>query len=327
LVTGKTERILVTGAIGQIGTELTLALRERYGDDNVVATDVVRDIKNNHALYRSGPFFILDVTEREDVEAAVKQHRIDTIVHLAALLSAAGEKDPDLAWEVNVAGMLNVLNTARDNGLAQVFVPSSIAVFGPGTPLENTPNDTVLRPTTIYGVSKVTGELLCNYYVKKWSLDVRGLRYPGIISSEKAPFGGTTDYAVEMFYEAVRHGRYTCFVREDTRLPMMYMPDCIRATLELMEAPFEQLVHHAEFNINGLDFSAGELAEEIRKHIPDFECVYLPDYRQEIADSWTSSTDDTAAREEWGWSPAFTLEAMTRDMLWKLRARQAAGTL
>jgi threonine 3-dehydrogenase len=321
LVKKEIERILVTGAIGQVGSELTLALRARYGNDNVLATDLIRDIDNHHELYDSGPFFVLDVTEREDVEAAIMTHRIDTIVHLAALLSATGESDPDFAWEVNVSGMLNVLNTARDHRLTQVFVPSSIAVFGPGTPLENTPNDTVLRPTTIYGVSKVTGELLGNYYVRKWGLDVRGLRYPGIISAGKMPCGGTTDYAVEMFYEAVARKRYTCFVREDTRLPMMYMPDCINATLALMAAPFENLVHHTDFNISGLEFSAGELAEEIKKHLPDFECTFEPDSRQAIADAWTRSTDDTPAREEWGWAPTFDLDAMTRDMLRRLQSR------
>lgn len=312
------KRILVTGAIGQIGTELTLALRERYGNDNVVATDVVRDINNNAALYRTGPFGVLDVTEREDVDELVRMYDVDTIVHLAALLSATGEQDPDFAWEVNVAGMQNVLNVARDHQLNQVFVPSSIAVFGPGTPLDNTPNDTVLRPTTIYGVSKVTGELLGNYYVKKWGLDVRGVRYPGIISSGKPPCGGTTDYAVEMFFAAVNGKPYRCFVREETRLPMMYMPDCIRATLMLMAAPFDSLVHHADFNISGLEFTAGELAAEIRKHIPAFECTFEPDFRQAIADSWTASTDDSAARAEWGWSPSFDLESMTVDMLNKL---------
>ncbi len=317
-VTNEIRRILVTGAIGQIGTELTLALRARYGDDNVVATDVVQDLDGHRELYESGPFFVLDVTEPADVVEAVRGHRIDTIVHLAALLSATGEKEPDFTWEVNVEGMLNVLNTARDLELNQVFVPSSIAVFGPGTPPENTPNDTILRPTTIYGVTKVTGELLGDYYVRKWGLDVRGLRYPGIISAGKPPCGGTTDWAVEMFYAAVKGRPYACFVREDTRLPMMYMPDCIRATLLLMETPFERLIHHTNFNICGLEFSAGELAGAIRRHVPGFECTFEPDERQAIADSWIRSMDDTPAREEWGWSPSFSLESMTRDMLDKL---------
>jgi nucleoside-diphosphate-sugar epimerase len=211
--------------------------------------------------------------------------------------------------------------------MAQVFIPSSIAVFGPGTPLDNTPNETVLKPTTMYGVTKVCGELVCDYYVRKWGLDVRGVRYPGIISSETPPGGGTTDYAVAIYYEAVKKAKYECFVEERTRLPMMYMPDCLKGTMDLMEAPFEKLKHHSDFNLGAMSFTAGELAAEIRKHVPGFEVVYKPDFRQAIADSWPSSVDDRCAREEWGWKPKYDLAAMTKDMIEKLRARHKAGKL
>jgi len=319
------KRILVTGAVGQIGSELTLALRERYGADNVVATG--RKTEPQPALRESGPFYFIDVGNRDTLEEVVRKHDIDTIVHMAAILSATGEQNPQLCWHVNMDGTINVLECARDHEMAQVLIPSSIAAFGPGTPLENTPQETVLKPTTMYGVTKVAGELVCDYYVQKYGLDVRGLRYPGIISAETLPGGGTTDYAVAIYYEAIEHGRYTCFVREDTRLPMMYMPDCLKATMDLMAAPFDQLVHHSDFNLGSMSFSAGELAAEIKKHLPDFECGYEPDFRQAIADSWPSSIDDSAAREEWGWEPSYDLAAMTEDMLDKLGKRHADGKL
>ncbi|MCP4196343.1 MAG: NAD-dependent epimerase/dehydratase family protein [Proteobacteria bacterium] len=318
-------KIMVTGAAGQIGCELTLALRKRYGNDNVVATG--RKTLPLPALRDSGPFHLIDVTDPQSIESVVDKYQIDTIVHLAALLSAVGEQDPSLAWEVNVNGLLHILNTAVDRKMVQVVVPSSIGVFGPGSPLDNTPNDTVLRPTTMYGITKVSGELLCNYYVHKYNLDVRGLRYPGIISSETLPGGGTTDYAVEIFYEAVNNKRYTCFLRKDTRLPMMYMPDCIKATLDLMDAPFTKLKHHADFNLAAMNFSAEELVREIKKHVPDFECTYKPDFRQAIADSWPNSLDDTPAREEWGWKPRYNLSSMAQDMLEKLGKRHRDGNL
>jgi nucleoside-diphosphate-sugar epimerase len=321
----KITKILVTGAAGQIGCELTLALRQRYGGNNVVATG--RKTLPLPALRDSGPFHLVDVTDRKSIEKIVDEHQIDTIVHLAALLSAVGEQNPSLAWEVNVNGLLHILNTAVDRKMVQVVVPSSIGVFGPGSPLDNTPNDTVLRPTTMYGISKVSGELLCNYYVHKYHLDVRGLRYPGIISSETLPGGGTTDYAVEIFYEAVKNKRYTCFLSKDTRLPMMYMPDCIKATLDLMAAPFDNLKHHADFNLAAMNFSAQELVREIKKHIPDFECTYKPDFRQAIADSWPNSLDDAPAREEWGWQPQYNLSSMVQDMLEKLEKRHKDGNL
>jgi nucleoside-diphosphate-sugar epimerase len=320
----ETKRIMMTGAAGQIGSELAQALRKKHGADNVLVTDLVRPPA---ALAEAGPFELLDVTDRRALDGLVGKYAVDTVYHLAALLSATGEKNPQKAWDVNMNGLYNVLETARARGLARVFSPSSIAVFGPATPRQNTPQDTVLDPTTMYGVTKVAGEMLCDYYVRKYKLDVRGCRYPGIISHQTLPGGGTTDYAVAIFYEAVKDGRYTCFLREDTRLPMMYMPDCLKCTLDLMEADFGKLKHHSNFNVTAMSFSAGELAAEIRKHIPSFECRYEPDFRQAIADSWPASIDDSAAREEWGWNPGYDLAAMTVDMLAALNERKAAGTL
>jgi nucleoside-diphosphate-sugar epimerase len=320
----ETKRILMTGAAGQIGSELAQALRKKHGADNVLVTDLVRPPAE---LTEAGPFELLDVTDRRTLDGLIEKYAVDTVYHLAALLSATGEKNPQKAWDVNMNGLYNVLETARERGLVKVFSPSSIAVFGPATPRENTPQDTVLDPTTMYGVTKVAGELLCDYYVRKYGLDVRGCRYPGIISHQTLPGGGTTDYAVAIYYEAVKDGRYTCFLREDTRLPMMYMPDCLKCTLDLMEADFSKLRHHSNFNVTAMSFSAGELAAEIRRHIPSFECRYEPDFRQAIADSWPASIDDSAAREEWGWKPDYDLAAMTVDMLAALKQRQAAGRL
>jgi nucleoside-diphosphate-sugar epimerase len=318
-------RILVTGAVGQIGSELTIELRRQYGAENVVATG--HRTKPSAVLCDTGPFEFIDVTRRETLEAVIETYAIDTIYHMAAVLSAVGEEKPHLAWQVNINGLHNILEIARERGLTRVFCPSSIAVFGPETPRKDTPQETVLRPTTMYGVTKVAGELLCEYYVRRFGVDVRGVRYPGIISSETLPGGGTTDYAVAIFYEAVANKRYTCFVREDTVLPMMYMPDCIKGTIDLMEADFGRLKHHADFNMSAMSFSAGELAAEIKKHIPDFECRYEPDARQAIADSWPWSIDDSAAREEWGWAPKYDLAAMTADMLDRLGRRHAGGRL
>jgi len=312
-------RILVTGAVGQIGSELTLALRERYGRDNVVAAG--HRTPPSETLRDSGPFITVDVASRTDLERALESHSIDTIYHLAAILSARGEQDPQLAWRVNIDGLINVLEAARERRLARVFLPSSIAVFGPETPRNPAPQSTVLRPTTIYGITKVSGELLGDYYVNRYGLDVRGLRYPGIISSETPPGGGTTDYAVEIFYHAIERGSYTCFVGASTILPMMYMPDCIKATLDLMEADPAKLRHHCTFNVGAMSFSAAELAAEIAKHIPGFKCNYAPDFRQAIADSWPQTIDDTAARDEWGWSPSYGLPEMAADMLRRLRER------
>ena len=320
----ETKRILMTGAAGQIGSELAQALRKKHGRDNVLVTDLVRPPA---ALAEAGPFELLDITDRSALDGLIAKFGVDTVYHLATLLSATGEKNPQKAWDVNMNGLYNVLETSRARGLARVFSPSSIAVFGPATPRENTPQDTILDPRTMYGVTKVAGELLCDYYVRKYGLDVRGCRYPGIISHMTLPGGGTTDYAVAIFYDAVMRGRYTCFLREDTRLPMMYIPDCLKCTLDLMEADFGRLNHHANFNVTAMSFTAGEIAAEIRKHIPSFECRYEPDSRQAIADSWPASIDDSTARAEWDWKPDYDLAAMTVDMLAALKKRQAAGTL
>ncbi len=313
------QRILVTGAAGQIGSELTPALRERHGSDHVVATDLRPPAANSALL--TGPFELLDVRDRGRLQEIVASQRIDVIYHLAAILSATGEANPQLAWDVNINGLVNVLEVSRAAGVRRVFCPSSIAVFGPETPRCPAPQLTVLHPSTVYGLTKVTGELLGDYYVQRYGLDVRGLRYPGIISSETPPGGGTTDYAVDIFYQALRVARYTCFVRPDTVLPMMYMPDCIRATLALMDADASRLTRHCDYNIAGMSFSAAELVAEIRKHIPQFACAYEPDFRQAIADSWPQSIDDAPARADWDWSPAFDIASMTADMIRRLGPR------
>ena len=313
-------RCLITGAFGQIGTELTTALRERYGIDQVWASG--RRLPDGAA--RQGPVELLDVTDQEAVEEALQRLDIDIVYHLAARLSAVAEEDPLSAWDINVGGLRSILEASRKQGVQRIFWPSSIAVFGPQTQRTRVPQDTVMRPTTIYGIAKVTGELLCDYYVDRYDLDVRGVRYPGVISSGSPPGGGTTDYAVEIFHAALRDGRYKCFVREDTTLPMIYMPDCIKAALSLMEAPRSALSHHNAFNISAMSFSAGDLADAIRTHLPGFQCAYEPDERQQIADSWPESLDDQPARQEWGWAPDFDLAAMTGDMLRSLGARVQA---
>ncbi len=319
------KRILVTGAVGQIGSELTMALRERFGNENVVATG--RSTAPSPTLRDSGPFEFIDVAKKKTIEAVVERYRIDTVYHLAAILSAVGEKKPQLCWDVNVNGLYNVLEIARERELTRVFCPSSIAVFGRHTPVHNTPQETILSPTTMYGVTKVAGEALCDYYFQRFGVDVRGMRYPGIISSETLPGGGTTDYAVAIYYEAVANQRYTCFVREDTVLPMMYMPDAIKSAMDLMETDLSRLEHHSNFNLAAMSFSAGELAAEIKRHIPEFQVEYEPDFRQEIADSWPRTIDDSSAREEWGWEPGYDLAAMTAHMLERLSNRHARGEL
>jgi len=313
-------RILVTGACGQIGSELSLALREKCGGDRVIITDIAEPPED---LREGGPFEFLNVTQRGAIAAVIDRYNVDTIYHMAALLSATGEKKPHVAWNVNINGLYKILEIARERRVSRVFWPSSIAAFGPETRKDGTPQETVMRPTTMYGITKVAGELLGNYYVKRFGMDVRGVRYPGVISSQTLPGGGTTDYAVEMFYDALKHRTYTCFLEKDTVLPMMYMPDCIRAALMLMEAPFDALEHHADFNLAALSFSPRELAAEIRKHIPGFEVAYKPDYRQEIADSWPRAIDDSAARKEWGWEPEYDLAAMVEGMLTALREKLA----
>ncbi len=319
------KKIMVTGSVGQIGSELTMLLRKKYGNDNVIATG--HKTLPKPELRDSGPFEFINVAKKETIEEVIKKYDVDTVYHMSAILSAVGEKNPHLCWDVNMNGTKNLMDLAIEHKMTRIFIPSSIAAFGPETPIDNTPQETVLKPRTMYGVTKVAGELLCDYYVRHFGLDVRGCRYPGIISNETLPGGGTTDYAVAIYYEAVKNKKYTCFVREDTRLPMMYMPDCLKATIDLMYADFDKLKHYSDFNVTAMSFSAGELAASIKKHIPEFECTFEPDFRQEIADSWPNSIDDRAAREEWGWKPDYDLEAMTKDMLDTLSKRHAEGNL
>lgn len=312
------KKILVTGAFGQIGSELVPELRRKYGKENVVASDV-RPATDEWKS--AGPAEIIDVTKKERLEIVVKQYGTDTIYHLASILSAAGEKDPQFAYFVNNTCLYNVLEVAREQKLERVMVPSSIAVFGPETPRNNTPNETVLKPSTMYGISKVHGELLCNYYFKKFGVDVRGVRYPGIISNVTPPGGGTTDYAVDIYYYAVQRKPYKCFLKPDSTLPMMYMPDALKAIIQLAEADGSKLKHRADFNLAAMSFSPAELTAAIQQEIPEFKVSYEPDFRQAIADSWPRSIDDRASREEWGWKPEFDITAMTRDMIEKLSAR------
>jgi len=310
------KRILVTGATGQIGSELTLALRNRYGNENVVAAGHKR--KPSEELLNSGPFEIIDCGTISTVEKVVKKYKIDAIYHLAAILSAVAEAKPKLAWDVNINGLCNILDVAREHGCA-VFTPSSIGAFGPNTPKDNTPQDTIQRPNTMYGVTKVAGELLCDYYNKKFGVDTRGVRFPGIISYVTLPGGGTTDYSVEIFYEALKHRRYTCYLKPGTYMDMMYMPDAIKAAIDIMEADPEKLLHRNAFNVTAMSFAPENIASEIKRYISDFVMEYNIDpARQAIADSWPNKMDDSAAREEWGWKPSYDLASMTKDMLEKL---------
>jgi nucleoside-diphosphate-sugar epimerase len=305
------ERILVIGACGQIGVELTLALRKIYGGANVVASD----LREEHDLLKgTGPYVSMDVMNKEMLHVQVIRQHFTQIYLLAAILSATGEKNPPLAWNLNMTGLLNVLDIAREEKIRKVYWPSSIAVFGPTSPKVNCPQQTVIEPTTVYGISKFAGEFWCNYFHHRYGLDVRSLRYPGLISYKSSPGGGTTDYAVEIFHDAIEDRRYTCFLKEDTYLPMMYMPDAIRATIELMEAPADRISVRTSYNVSGMSFSPKEIAACIKIHIPDFEIDYKPDYRQAIADSWPQSIDASVASADWGWKPEFDLESMTADM-------------
>lgn len=316
-------KILVTGAAGQIGSELVPALRALHGRNNVVAAghrtplpDEVRD---------GGPSITLDVTSRDDFEAAIRDHDIAVIYHMASILSALAEANRQTAHAVNINGLYNALEAAVSCGVAQINIPSSIAAFGPDTPREHTPNDTLQRPNTLYGISKVFGELLGNYYFEKFGLDARGLRLPGIVSWKTEPTAGTTDYAVAIFYGALRERRYTCYLEPDTRLPMMYMPDCIKAIMDLAQADLPTLTHHADFNVTAISFTPSELADAIRRRIPDFQMRYdIDPLRQGIADSWPDSLDDSAARDEWGWTPSYDLDMMVDDMLVNLSAKLGA---
>lgn len=305
------EKILVIGACGQIGVELTLALRKIYGGANVVASDLREE---NELLKGSGPYVSMDVMNKEMLHVQVIRQNITQIYLLAAILSATGEKNPPLAWNLNMTGLLNVLDIAREEKISKVYWPSSIAVFGPTSPRVNCPQQTIIEPTTVYGISKFAGEFWCNYFNQRYGVDVRSLRYPGLISYKSAPGGGTTDYAVEIFHEAREEKHYTCFLREDTCLPMMYMPDAIRATIELMEAPAERISVRTSYNISGMSFSPREIGACIARHVPGFTMDYTPDYRQAIADSWPQSIDDSVARRDWNWKPEFDMEKMTEDM-------------
>ena len=307
---------MVIGASGQIGVELTLALRKIYGNNNVVASDLREE---NDLLKGTGPYVSLDVMNKEMLHVQVIRQNITQIYLLAAILSATGEKNPNLAWSLNMQSLLNVLDIAREEKLFKVFWPSSIAVFGPTSPRVNCPQQTIIEPITVYGISKYAGEFWCNYYNHRYGLDVRSIRYPGLISYKSAPGGGTTDYAVEIFHDALEEKKYECFLTEDTYLPMMYMPDAIKATIELMEAPAASISVRHSYNISGMSFSPKEIATAIKKHIPAFEISYKPDYRQQIADSWPQSIDDSVARNDWGWQEDFNLEKMTVDMFANLK--------
>jgi nucleoside-diphosphate-sugar epimerase len=318
-------KVLLTGSLGQIGSELAFALAERYGADSVIASDVRKDAHG--VLKGAGTFLELDVLSAADFDTIVKEHGVDTIYHLAALLSAVAEEKPQMAWEVNMTGLVNALEVARENGCS-IFVPSSIGAFGPDTPLDNTPQDTIMRPHSMYGVTKVSGELLCDYYQMRFRVDARGVRFPGIISSKTLPGGGTTDYAVEIYYHAILYGSYTCCLKAGTSLDMMYMPDAIKAAVDLMEADASRLKHRNAFNVTAMHFDPETIAAEIRKHIPRFTIDYEIDpVRQAIADSWPNYMDDSAAREEWDWSPEYDLERMTEEMLEVLGERYGRGEL
>ena len=310
------ERILVIGASGQIGVELTMALRRIYGDSNVIASDLR---EQNPLLVGTGPYVSLDVMNKEMLHVQIIRQNITQIYLLAAILSATGEKNPNLAWNLNMQGLLNVLDIAREEKIHKVYWPSSIAVFGPTSPKRDCPQQTVIEPTTVYGISKYAGEFWCNYYHQRWGLDVRSLRYPGLISWKSDPGGGTTDYAVEIYHEALEEGSYNCFLKSDTYLPMMYMPDAIRATIELMEAPADRIGIRTSYNLSAMSFSPEEIGREIASAIPGFNMTYRPDYRQSIADSWPQSIDDSVARRDWGWKHEYDLAAMTRDMIENLR--------
>jgi nucleoside-diphosphate-sugar epimerase len=310
------DKVLVIGASGQIGVELTLALRKIYGNAHVVASDLREE---NELLKGTGPYVSLDVMNKEMLHVQVIRQNITQIYLLAAILSATGEKNPNLAWHLNMQGLLNVLDIAREEKLQKVYWPSSIAVFGPTSPKKNCPQRTIIEPSTVYGISKYAGEFWCNYFFERYGVDVRSIRYPGLISYKSDPGGGTTDYAVEIFHEALESRSYKCFLEEDTYLPMMYMPDAIRATIELMEAPAASISVRTAYNVAALSFSPREIAAGIKLHIPEFTISYEPDYRQRIANSWPQSIDDSVARSDWGWKPEYDLSRMTDDMLKNLQ--------
>ena len=310
--------ILILGACGQIGTELTLALRQKYGNESVVASDIRR---SDLAELQDGPFEILDASDADALRAVCEQYKIHTVYHLVAMLSATGEKFPMKAWDLNMQSLLHVLELAREGVIQKIFWPSSIAVFGPTTPKEHTPQQTIMEPSTVYGISKLAGERWCEYYFNKYGVDVRSIRYPGLIPWKSQPGGGTTDYAVEIYYKALEEGRYTSFLSEQRALPMMYMDDAIRATIELTEAPAEQVKVRNSYNLAGISFDPVTIAASIAGHIEEFEMDCVPDFRENIAASWPASIDDSAAQADWNWTPEYDLEAMTAAMLGNLKVK------
>jgi nucleoside-diphosphate-sugar epimerase len=306
------ETILIIGASGQIGNELTQELRTIYGDSNVIASDIK---EGNEEMMRSGPFEILDATDKVGVLSTVKKYKVTQVYLLAAMLSVTAEKHPKKAWDLNMNSLLGILDLAKEKHIKQVFWPSSIAVFGPTTPKDNTPQKTIMEPSTVYGISKLSGEFWCNYYHEKYGVDVRSIRYPGIISWKTKPGGGTTDYAIDIYFKALKEGAYNCFLSEETRLPMMYMNDAVAATIQLMQAKSEDIKLRTGYNLAAIDFTPAEMTLEIKKHLPDFKISYQPDFRQEIAASWPSSIDDSEARKDWNWQHKFDLAAITKEML------------
>lgn len=306
------KKVLVIGASGQIGTELIVGLRSRFGNESIIASDLQDQPKE---ALKNGPYEKLDIMDDQALRAIVKKHEVTEIYLLAALLSATAEKNPDFAWKLNMEGLFHVLNLAKEGIIKKIFWPSSIAVFGPTTPSYQTPQFTIMEPTTVYGISKLAGERWCEYYAKQFNVDVRSIRYPGLISYTSLPGGGTTDYAVDIFYSANRNEVYNCFLSADTALPMMYMEDAINATISLMEAPAESVKIRSSYNLGGISFTPAEIFNEIKKHRPAFEITYAPDFRQKIADSWPSSIDDSRAKTDWGWMAAYDLEKMVKIML------------
>ena len=313
-------RVLVLGASGQIGTELTQKLRELYGNQHVIASDIK---EGTPEMMASGPFEVLDATDKESILQVILKYEINQVYLLAAMLSATAEKLPQKAWDLNMNSLLAVLDLAKEKHIQQVYWPSSIAVFGPTTPKNNTPQKTIMEPSTVYGISKLSGEFWCNYYHQKFDVDVRSLRYPGIISWKTKPGGGTTDYAVDIYFKALENKQFTCFLSENTRLPMMYMQDAVNATIQIMQAKSTDVKIRTSYNLSAIDFTPKEIADEIKKHIPDFKIDYEPDSRQQIADSWPSSIDDTEARNDWNWKHQFDLSSMTTEMLENLSKKES----
>lgn len=311
-------RILILGACGQIGTELTAALRQKYGNHKVIASDIR---EGEPELMKSGPFEIIDATDYEAIENIVIRYEISEVYLMAAMLSATAEKFPMKGWNLNMNSLFNVLNLAKEKKIEKIFWPSSIAVFGPTTPKQNTPQRTVMEPSTVYGISKQTGERWCEYYFNKYNVDVRSIRYPGIISWQTMPGGGTTDYAIDIYHKALKHKKYICFLNGETTLPMMFMDDAIKATIDIMSAPADQIKNRSSYNLAAISFNPEQIAESIRKQIPEFTISYEPDFRQAIADSWPQSIDDTDARTDWGWKHSYDLDAITAEMIKNLKMR------